>query len=73
MPDLVVLYEVLDDGTPRPVVSSADGDVVRAVTKVLATKLGLGAEAGAEQGTQVGPTCGAGSRVPPLRRVGEQP
>ncbi len=41
MPDLVVLYVVDDQGSPHPVVSSADPEIIGAVTKLLAGKLGL--------------------------------
>lgn len=41
MLDVVVLYRVDESGTPHPVVSSGDMELVAAVTKLVAAKLGL--------------------------------
>ena len=41
MPHLVVLYEVDEAGDPHAIVSSGDAELVAAVTKLVAAKLGL--------------------------------
>ena len=41
MPQLIVLYEIADDGRPVPLLSSGDADVLRSVAKLFADKLGI--------------------------------